>query len=183
MKPDGTMKAQASGETVQTAIEDWRFVADAMLGKLTKWLRVLGVDVVYDPQATDEQLLRCAEQENRILLTRDRRLLRRRGTHRRWLIESDYYHEQVRQVAQRFGLKPGRHVLSRCLRCNTILDPAESSVVAARVPLYVYATQTIFKHCPTCDRLYWGGTHRANMLHQLQVMLGETRPSGLLPDQ
>ena len=165
----------SAGHLSQTTMEDKRFIADAMLGKLAKWLRVLGVDVAYNPQATDDQLLRCAAQENRILLTRDRRLVGRRGAHRRWLIESDYYHEQVRQVVQRFGLKPGIHILSRCLRCNTLLHPVERAVVAAgKVPPYVYASQTTFKHCSTCDRIYWGGTHRANMLRQLHAMLDET---------
>ena len=164
---------------IQTTVEDRRFIADAMLGKLTKWLRVLGVDVAYDPQATDDQLLRCAAQENRILLTRDRRLLGRRGAHRRWLIESDYYHEQVRQVIQRLGLKPGSDILSRCIRCNTILQSVERALVAAgKVPPYVYATQTSFKHCPTCDRLYWAGTHRVNILRQLHAMLDERQPAG-----
>jgi uncharacterized protein with PIN domain len=153
-------------------MEDERFIADAMLGKLTKWLRVMGVDVVYDPSATDDQLLRCAAQEGRILLTRDRRLLHRRGPTRRLLIESDYYHEQVRQVVQTIGLKPATHVLTRCLRCNAPLHPIAKTAIAERVPPYVYATQMTFKCCLGCDRIYWSGTHRDNMLQQLQVILG-----------
>src|SRR5918912_2299359 len=103
------------------AMSDECFIADVMLGKLTKWLRVMGVDIVYDASVTDDQLLRRAEQERRILLTRDRRLLQRRAPIRRLLIVSDYYHEQVRQVVQTFGLKPAIRVFTRCLRCNTCL--------------------------------------------------------------
>ena len=149
-----------------------QFVTDAMLGKLTKWLRVMGIDVVYDPGSTDAQLLRCAERGGRILLTRDRRLTHRRTPANLLYIDSDYYHEQVRQVVQVFHLADRIRVFTRCLRCNAPLQPIAKEVVAARVPSYVYATQLTFKHCATCDRLYWGGTHRDNMLRQLQAMLG-----------
>jgi uncharacterized protein with PIN domain len=157
-------------------MDDARFIADAMLGKLTKWLRVVGMDVVYAPELTDAQLLRCAEREGRILLTRDRRLIHRRGPARRLYIESDYYHEQVRQVVQAFKLEGTIQVFTRCIRCNAPLRTIAKPVVGERVPPYVYATQMAFKHCAVCDRFYWGGTHRANMLRQLQAMLG-----GLLP--
>jgi uncharacterized protein len=152
-----------------------QFVADAMLGKLTKWLRVMGIDVRYDPDAIDAQLLQCAERSGRILLTRDRRLIGRRGTAQRLYIESDYYHEQVRQVVGVFRLADRIQVFSRCLRCNSPLRAIAKQLVADKVPPYVSATQMTFTHCATCDRLYWGGTHRDNMLRQLQSML-----SGLL---
>jgi uncharacterized protein with PIN domain len=154
-----------------------RFVTDAMLGKLTKWLRVMGIDVVYGRDIGDEQLLHCAASEGRVLLTRDRRLMRCRGPARRLFIESDYYHEQVRQVVQAFNLANRIEVFSRCIRCNTSLRPIAKEVVAGRVPPYVFATQLAFKHCMACERLYWGGTHRDNMLRQLQTMLGDLLPN------
>jgi uncharacterized protein len=147
-----------------------QFVADVMLGKLAKWLRVMGIDVLYDPDGTDAQLLQCAERCGRILLTRDRRLMRRRGPAQRFYIESDYYHEQVRQVVQAFRLAESIQVFSRCLQCNTLLRAIAKQLVAERVPPHVHATQMTFKHCALCDRLYWGGTHRDNMLRQLQAM-------------
>jgi uncharacterized protein with PIN domain len=155
---------------------DTRFVADTMLGKLTKWLRVMGIDVTYDPATTDAQLLRCAERGGRILLTRDRRLMLRRGSARRLYIESDYYHEQVRQVVRAFKLADGIQAFTRCLRCNAPLCAIAKALVTERVPPYVSATQLTFKYCVPCDRVYWGGTHRDNMFRQLQAMLG-----GLLP--
>jgi uncharacterized protein len=152
-----------------------QFVADVMLGKLTKWLRVMGIDVMYDPDAIDAQLLQCAERSGRILLTRDRRLMQRRGPAQRLYIKSDYYHEQVRQVVQAFRLAGSMQIFSRCLRCNAALHAIAKQFVSERVPPYVYATQKTFKYCAICDRLYWGGTHRDNMLRQLQAIL-----SGLL---
>jgi uncharacterized protein len=157
-------------------MHDARFVTDAMLGKLTKWLRVMGIDVTYEPDTTDAQLLQRAERGGRILLTRDRRLMRRRGSARRFYIESDYYHEQVRQVVQAFHLADTIQVFTRCLRCNAPLCTIAKQIAVERVPPYVYATQMIFKQCVACNRLYWGGTHRDNMLRQLQAMLGDLLP-------
>jgi uncharacterized protein len=73
---------------------------------------------------------------------------------------------------QTIGLKPATHVLTRCLRCNAPLHPIAKTAIAERVPPYVYATQMTFKCCLGCDRIYWSGTHRDNMLQQLQVILG-----------
>jgi uncharacterized protein with PIN domain len=156
--------------------DDRRFAADAMLGKLAKWLRVMGIDAVYDPDIADAQLVQCAEREGRVMLTRDRRLIRRRGSVQRLFIESDYYQEQVRQVVQAFNLAGRIQLFTRCIRCNAPLRTTAKQVVVGRVPSYVYATQMAFKHCAACDRLYWGGTHRDNMLRQLQAMLGDMLP-------
>jgi uncharacterized protein with PIN domain len=153
------------------------FIADAMLGKLVRWLRVMGIDVVYDPHLTDAQLLRGAEHEGRVLLTRDRRLANRRGSARLMLIESAYYHEQVREVVRAFQLAERATVFSRCIRCNTLLRPVSRELVAGKVPVYVFTTQKTFKACDVCDRLYWNGTHRGNMLRQLQAMLGDLFPA------
>jgi uncharacterized protein with PIN domain len=157
-------------------MHDECFVADAMLGKLVRWLRVMGIDVVYDPRLTDAHLLRCAEREGRVLLTRDHRLANRRGPVRRLLIESAYYHEQVGEVVRAFQLAGRIRVFSRCIRCNTSLRPVSRDLVAGKVPAYVFGTQMTFKTCDACDRLYWSGTHRDNMLRQLRAMLGDLLP-------
>jgi uncharacterized protein with PIN domain len=155
---------------------DTRFVADTMLGKLTKWLRVMGFDVRYDSETTDAQLLLYAEADERILLTRDHHLMDRRVSARRLYIESDYYHQQVRQVVQAFNLAGRIQAFTRCIRCNAPLCTIAKPVVVKRVPPYVYATHMTFKHCVPCNQLYWGGTHRDNMLRQLQVMLSDLLP-------
>jgi uncharacterized protein len=155
---------------------DTRFIADTMLGKLTKWLRVVGFDVRYDAETTDAELLRCAEADERILLTRDRHLINCRGSGQRLYIESDYYHQQVRQVVQAFNLAHNIHPFTRCIRCNAPLDTIAKPAVKKRVSPYVYAAHRTFKHCAPCDQLYWGGTHRDNMLRQLQVMFSDLLP-------
>ena len=104
-------------------------------------------------------------------MTRNHRLMRRRGSAQRFYVESDYYHEQVRQVVQAFRLGDEIRVFSRCLQCNVLLEAIAKDLVAERVPPYVYASQMTFKQCAICNRLYWGGTHRGTMLRQLQAML------------
>jgi uncharacterized protein len=169
--PTDHQSGQADTGAAMVMTPQPRFVADVMLGKLTKWLRVMGIDAHYQATLTDTQLLQCAERDGRILLTRDRYLMRRRGTARRLYIESNYYHEQVRQVVRAFDLLSSFQVFSRCLRCNEPLRNVTKSTVATQVPPYVYATQAAFKQCPRCHQVYWGGTHRDNMLRQLQTML------------
>jgi uncharacterized protein len=163
-------------KTERRMTKNTRFVSDAMLGKLTKWLRVMGFDVSYDAKSTDAQLLRCAEADDRILLTRDRRLMACRGSVQRLYIESDYYHQQVGQVVQTFDLAQNIQAFTRCIRCNAPLNTIAKPAVVTKVPAYVYATQMTFKHCPLCDQVFWGGTHRDNMSRQLQVMLQDLLP-------
>jgi len=141
--------------------ETIRFLADGMLGRLARWLRLLGYDTAYDNAADDLELARRARAEDRVLLTRDRELAARRGL-RTLLIESEVLQEQVRQVQQVWGPAPDP-ALSRCSLCNALLEPAAHAEVAERVPPYVLRTQERFCVCPTCGRAYWAGTHVERM--------------------
>src|SRR5262245_17551649 len=117
-----------------------RFLADCMLGRLAKWLRVLGYDCRYDRRAEDAEIVRLAEAENRVILTRDVRLTQRRRARRFLLIDSVDPVEQLRQVAAAFSLVPDpQRILSRCLRCNATLEPLEAEMAASQVPRYVAA--------------------------------------------
>ena len=138
-----------------------RFLADGMLGTLAKWLRLLGYDTAYDNFAADPELARRARAEGRVLLTRDHELAARRGL-RALLIRSEVLEEQVREVVSRFG-PPPQPALSRCGVCNTVLEPVTPEEVADRVPPYVLQTQTEFRRCPGCGRIYWPGTHVQRM--------------------
>ncbi len=138
-----------------------RLLADGMLGRLAKWLRLLGYDTAYDNTATDPELARRARAEGRVLLTRDRELSARRGL-RTLLIQSEVLEEQVREVGD--GLGPPPHPpLSRCAVCNAALEPVSPAAIADRVPPYVLKTQTEFRRCPGCGRVYWPGSHLEGM--------------------
>ena len=146
-----------------------KFAADAMVGKLARWMRVLGFDVAYWKRIDDDELIRIAEAENRIILTRDTGIAARRPDTRRCvLIESDHYKQQLRQVLDAFALTEF-HVFSRCLECNTLLETVDKEAVFERVPPFVYLTQDRFAACPSCGRVFWHGTHADQMLARLDI--------------
>ena len=144
------------------------FAVDKMLGRLARWLRILGHDVVYGPHLSGRTLVTRARREHRLLLTRDTRLLRDPELPPHLFITSDHFREQLRQVAARVPLGAG--FLHRCLDCNRPLEPAARAAVAASVPPYVLATQDHFERCPHCGRIYWAATHRAHMLDELAAL-------------
>jgi uncharacterized protein with PIN domain len=142
-----------------------KFIADAMLGRLAKWLRILGYDTAYSPHRDDNQLVRLARAEGRLLLTRDRELARRRGL-QCLLIESDHLEEQLGQVLAELALT-GEHSFSRCPVCNTPLQKVEKPKLEGRVPPHIFRTHQDFSLCPNCDKIYWPGTHWARMQEKL----------------
>jgi uncharacterized protein with PIN domain len=143
-----------------------KFLADNMLGRLATWLRLLGYDTAYVPHATDPELARIARAEDRILLTRDVELTRRRGL-RSILVESEQVEEQLEQVALTLGLS-SQQAFSRCAVCNAPLEEVSKLAVQDTVPPYVFQTHDAFRRCPACERVYWRGTHWAHMLAQIE---------------
>jgi len=141
---------------------DLRLLADAMLGRLATWLRILGHDAEYF-RGEDRDLIRRAWDEGRLLLTRDTRLLRRRRLPPHLFIQSDHVAEQLRQVVATLGLDPGAPMGHRCLRCNVILEPRTKPEVIGLVPEFVWSHHQDFRSCPRCRRVYWAGTHRLRM--------------------
>ncbi len=145
-----------------------RLVADAMLGRLARWLRLVGYDTLYDPRYGDDELVRLARAEGRILLTRDRALARRRGV-RTLFIASQCLQEQLSQVVRDLGLE-GERAFSRCSVCNQRLESVPKSWAWGHVPPYTFATQREFRLCPACNRFYWRGTH----WDRIRQVLGQT---------
>ena len=141
-----------------------RFLVDGMLGRLAKWLRAAGHDTVYEAPFDDLLLADRARQEDRILLTRDHALARRRGV-RSLLVQSEALDEQLRQVLALFPPAEGG---ARCLRCNVPLEPVPLSAVQDFVPPYVREHQSEYWLCPSCRRVYWQGTHWQHMQERLQ---------------
>ncbi|HXG53199.1 MAG TPA: Mut7-C RNAse domain-containing protein [candidate division Zixibacteria bacterium] len=148
-----------------------RFAADRMLGKLVKWLRVIGQDVIYGPHLSGYGLIRAARREHRTILTRDRKLARKHPPELIF-IASDRYPEQLRQVIEHCRLDPFARAFSRCLECNALLRPLPKESVEALVPPYVFATQEQFSGCPVCRRVFWRATHHEKMLAELKKITG-----------
>lgn len=141
-----------------------RLLADAMLGKLARWLRVLGYDTRY-VQGDDTTVAHHARAEGRILLTRDRELIQRRGL-RTLLIISQHLEAQIAQVIDEIG--PPLDATPRCMRCNVRLTSISVEQARPHVPPYVAETQSTFHQCSKCGKIYWQGTHWQGIKHRLQ---------------
>jgi uncharacterized protein with PIN domain len=150
-----------------------RFLADCNVGRLARWLRALGYDAEYEPRLPDAQVVARALAEDRVLLTRDVDMTRRRvitdGSVRAVLLQGDRIEEQLRQVVEEVGLRPDRP-LSRCLDCNVELEPRAKAAVSDRLPPHVRATQERFSECPRCSRVYWPGTHWSRMRQRIAAL-------------
>ncbi len=148
-----------------------RFLADAMLGRLARWLRYLGYDTAYDARAGDAALAGRALREGRTLLTRDHGLLERWPLSGAVLVESDRPSDQLRQVVNTLDLAWRGRERTRCTVCNGILRPLPAEEARDRVPAFVFATRDRFTRCPDCGRIYWEGTHAARMREALELIL------------
>lgn len=149
------------------------FFADAMLGRLARWLRILGYDTAYEKDIPDGSLISRIVTEQRWLLTRDRYLVQRkvlRGRHT--LIVSDHLQDQLQQLQSdlRLDLDLSEKTASRCASCNNILKPIPHEKATSTVPDYVASLHPLFVQCPNCGRIYWPGTHWTTMLARLQEL-------------
>jgi uncharacterized protein len=148
------------------------FITDAALGRLATWLRLLGFDTVYGRDLDAAALARTARRTQRLLLTRNTRLARRRDAPPLLLIRDDDFRRQLRQVWVACDLQQTAGFLRRCAVCNLALAPVPAAAAAALVPPYVAATQADFARCPSCRRVYWPATHVAHMHRELAAALG-----------
>jgi len=148
------------------------FIADAMLGRLAKWMRIIGCDVEYFPKISDNEISERAFHSGRIILTRDTRLIRRKINRENcFFVKYDLYQDQLKQVVKAFSIDPMENLFTRCLLCNKKLLNIDKVFVADSVPEYVYYTKDNFKTCPSCNRLYWKATHKNNVVKQLKKIL------------
>ncbi|MFH1406459.1 MAG: Mut7-C RNAse domain-containing protein [Candidatus Omnitrophota bacterium] len=140
-----------------------KFIVTKELGRLAKWLRILGYDVEYFDKDTKKGLVLESLKEERIILTRDTKLPRRAG-YRTIHVHSDYFREQLKNTTKSLGISPKKDKLfSRCVVCNSELEQVEKENVKSLVPEYVYNTNEDFSRCKICKRVYWRGTHWGNM--------------------
>ncbi len=138
------------------------FVVDSMLGKLCRWLRMLGADAAYLRDATDVELLELSLEEKRVLLTRDEELYRRataRGIEA-YFVEGEDEAEMLANLSRRFGIRLDLDVsISRCPACNSRIVAVPKEAVESRVPPTTYRAQEQFWRCPSCGKVYWQGSH------------------------
>jgi len=149
------------------------FVVDCMLGKLAKWLKILGFDAVYSSRAGDDELLRLAQKEGRALLTRDTGLAAKARGLKCLLLRSQRWQDQVSEVLDDFNLRGEVVPFSRCLACNAGLKPIPKTSAKNLVAPFVYEYAGGFSICPSCGRVYWPGTHFHDMESRLKDIIGE----------
>jgi uncharacterized protein len=148
-----------------------RFAADAMLGRLARWLRVLGYDTSYDETLADPVLVQLAREQSRLLLTRDRHLLRELRPARAFEVRQDDPLQQLRDVVLELALPPPTGLFTRCLLCNAPLDAMERQEALAALPEAVRDLPGPVRRCPSCGRLYWDGSHVRRMRAALERVL------------
>jgi len=151
------------------------FTLDGHLGRLARYLRLLGFDAAHQPQADDAALARAAAAGDRILLTRDLDLLKRRIVRRGYRVRSTDPRGQVVEVIRHFGLAERLDPFTRCLACGERLVPADPEEVAGRVPPGVAARRPSFQRCPGCERVYWPGSHH----RRLSALVDEVRSAAV----
>jgi uncharacterized protein with PIN domain len=145
-----------------TPLRGLRFLLDVHVGRLAAYLRMAGFDALYGKQASDAELASIVAREGRVLLTRDRYLLMRTAVDRGYWVRSTEPKQQLLEVVKRFDLVGSMRPFTRCLNCNTTLEEASRESVLDRLPPKIM-DKDVFRVCPSCQRVYWEGSHHERM--------------------
>lgn len=150
-----------------------KFIVDNNVGRLAGWLRALGYDALFINPIEDRDLVQIAQREGRIILTRDRGIVRRRvicsGEVSALAVESDDWRQQLAQVVRELALDATPRLM-RCMSCNGLLRACPRDDARPHVPPYVYQTQQEFLVCGGCTRHYWRGTHWQRIHAELSAL-------------
>ncbi len=153
-----------------------KFIVDNNVGKLAKWLRMMGYDTLFFDGSDDWEMIMTALAEGRVILTRDTQIMKRgvvtSGRLKAILIKSDEPEQQMRQVVETLKLDCQSGLFTICLECNQPLKESSKQQVRDRVPPYVFQTQNQYVECPACHRIYWRGTHWQAMTKTLEKFRG-----------
>ncbi len=152
-----------------------RFIVDCMLGKLAKWLKILGFDALFFNKIEDEELLEIARKEKRILLTRDTGVIQEAKDVETFFLESEKWREQVVQVLDHFNLWGKIDSHTRCIACNRKLKHLSKKNAKNLVSPFVYKHAESFALCPGCGRVFWRGTHFKDMEHKIEEILKKNK--------
>lgn len=148
-----------------------KFILTKELGRLAKWLRILGFDTEYFNQDNASSLIIQALRDNRIIITRNHRLPKSAGL-KILLLKAQNLKEQLAQVLKALQITPLSDMMfSRCIICNETLVDIDKEKVKAKIPEYVFKTQQDFITCPKCQRIYWQGTHWGNVSTTLKEIM------------
>lgn len=155
--------------------ENPRFIVDANLGRLARYLRLLGFDCLYRNDFDDQSIAEISCETQRIVLTRDRKLLKRKIIAYGYFVRTDIPKTQVRETLNRFSLYASLAPLTRCTHCNEKLVTAEKPVIAHRLKPLTRQYYDKFLICPGCNRIYWQGSHSMRIERLIEEFC--TRPA------
>jgi uncharacterized protein with PIN domain len=156
-------------------LDELRFVLDGHLGKLAAYLRLLGFDTLYQNNYEDSQLARITSEENRILLTRDRGLLKRKAVAYGYYVREKSPRKQLLEVVNRYSLAEKAQPFTRCANCNGVLQPVDKSKIMDRLAPKTKRYYNEFRICSDCEQIYWKGSHFDRMESFIQEILENTR--------
>jgi uncharacterized protein with PIN domain len=146
-----------------------KFIADRMLGKLAKELRMLGYDTLYYRGENSYPLIKLAREEGRVILTRNSKLIPRRPEDRILRVMADKSALQLRELIQKKVISLNEeNLFSRCLLCNVLLDEISRKEAEGKVPDFIFYQQKEFSRCPQCLRIYWQGSHQDHMQKKIE---------------
>jgi uncharacterized protein with PIN domain len=152
-------------------IKKMAFIVDCMLGKLAKWLKILGFDTVFFSRIEDNDLIDRARKQGRILLTRDTGIVEKAGNIPVLFIESEDWEEQIAQVLDEFHLRNKARPHTLCIDCNQELKELAKNRAKNLVTPFVYSRADTLALCPACGRVYWRGTHFKDMEDKVSRIL------------
>ena len=149
--------------------DDCKFITDASLGKLAKWLRLLGYNTIIFSGQSGREMLRLADAQSRIVLTRRQDMITRQFSGSLHLVEGIDFAQQLKEIIKKYSLKIDKNIMfSRCLKCNDKLVQTDREKVRDLVPVFVFENSSSYNICPACGNIYWAGTHQRNALQYLR---------------
>ena len=148
-----------------------KFIADINLGDIVKYMRILGLDLYYDPLLSTREIVEISKRENRIILTKSRKLLKFKEVSHGIFIRPGTTEEQIRRIIDYLDIKDNIKPFSRCLGCNTLLNIVPKEKILDRIPPKTKEFCDEYVHCTSCDKIYWKGTHFKNMKKVLSQIL------------
>jgi len=150
-------------------LKEIRFIVDVNVGRLARYLRMAGFDVLYDIRWSDEDIVDSLSVENRIVLTRDTGLLKRKKVEFGRYVRAEHPPQQLNEIIRLFGLERKLRLFSRCIVCNTLLEHVAKQDVLHRLEPLTRIYYDSFSICPSCSRVYWAGSH----IDEMRRLLGE----------
>jgi uncharacterized protein with PIN domain len=158
-----------------------QFFCDVMLGRLARYLRMLGLDTFYSRSISESGLIKYALEKKLTILTRRTRFLKMKESVPFFFVKSNNPKSQLKEVIKDFNIgienvKP----FSRCLLCNEVLKEVDRHIAEGAVPDYIFNTIDTFSQCPNCLKIYWQGTHYKNMFESLLGLICEQKNSSLI---